>query len=127
MRPGALLLVEDNVDDVYLTRRILHKAGVEVITVAGDGQEALEMLLPDALPLPDMVIIDLRLPRVSGLKLLAELRRQERTMALPVFILTSSDDPNDREACLKLGALAFLSKPLELNDLQQVLCGLSPA
>ncbi|MBP1729031.1 MAG: putative response regulator [Deltaproteobacteria bacterium] len=127
MRPGSVLLVEDNVDDVYLTRRILHKAGVEVITVAGDGQEALEMLLPDALPLPGMVIIDLRLPRVSGLKLLAELRRQERTMALPVLILTSSDDPNDREACLKLGALAFLSKPLELNDLQQVFCGLSPA
>jgi CheY-like chemotaxis protein len=127
MRPGSVLLVEDNVDDVYLTRRILHKAGIEVITVAGDGQEALEMLLPDALPLPDMVIIDLRLPRVSGLKLLAELRRQERTMALPVLILTSSDDPNDREACLKLGALAFLSKPLELNDLQQVFCGLSPA
>ena len=127
MRPGALLLVEDNVDDVYLTRRILHKAGVEVITVAGDGQEALEMLLPDALPLPDMVIIDLRLPRVSGLKLLAELRRQERTMSLPVLILTSSDDPNDREACLKLGVLAFLSKPLELNDLQQVLDRLSPA
>ena len=127
MRPGSVLLVEDNVDDVYLTRRILHKAGVEVITVAGDGQEALEMLLPDALPLPGMVIIDLRLPRVSGLKLLAELRRQERTMALPVLILTSSDDPNDREACLKLGALAFLSKPLEMNDLQQVLCGLSPA
>jgi len=126
MRPGSVLLVEDNVDDVYLTRRILHKAGVEVITVAGDGQEALEMLLPDALPLPGMVIIDLRLPRVSGLKLLAELRRQERTMALPVLILTSSDDPNDREACLKLGALAFLSKPLELNDLQQVFCGLSP-
>ena len=126
MRPGSVLLVEDNVDDVYLTRRILHKAGVEVITVAGDGQEALEMLLPDALPLPGMVIIDLRLPRVSGLKLLAELRRQERTMALPVLILTSSDDPNDREACLKLGVLAFLSKPLELHDLQQVLCGLSP-
>jgi len=127
MRPGSVLLVEDNVDDVYLTRRILHKAGVEVITVAGDGQEALEMLLPDALPLPGMVIIDLRLPRVSGLKLLAELRRQERTMDLPVLILTSSDDPNDREACLKLGALAFLSKPLELNDLQQVLDRLSPA
>jgi two-component system, response regulator len=126
MRPGSVLLVEDNVDDVYLTRRILQKAGFEVITVAGDGQEALEMLLPGELLLPDMVIIDLRLPRVSGLKLLAELRQKERTMALPVLILTSSDDPNDREACLKLGALAFLSKPLELNDLHQVLCGLAP-
>ena len=48
-------------------------------------------------------------------------------MALPVLILTSSDDPNDREACLKLGVLAFLSKPLELSDLQQVLGGLSPS
>jgi CheY-like chemotaxis protein len=126
MKPRAALLVEDNVDDVFLTRRILQKAGIEDITVANDGQEALDMLLPGELPLPDMVIIDLRLPRISGLKLLTELRRAERTMALPVLILTSSDDPNDREACLKLGVLAFLGKPLELNDLHQVLCGLSP-
>jgi len=121
MRPNSVYLVEDNSDDAFLTTRILHKAGFEAITVASDGQEAIELLLNRELLLPALVIIDLRLPVLSGLKVLSELRRQEKTMALPVIILTSSDDPKDREACLSLGALAFLRKPLELNDLQQAL------
>jgi len=91
-----------------------------VIRVACDGQEALNMLLMSGEPLPEMLILDLRLPKIDGLKVFAELRRQERTRSLPVLILTSSDDPEDREACLRLGALAFLIKPLELNDLKQL-------
>jgi len=121
MMPESILLVEDNIDDQFLTRRILRKAGINVIRVANDGQEALNLLLTPGEQLPEMLILDLRLPRVDGLKVFVELRRQKRTMALPVLILTSSDDPMDREACLKLGAIAFLIKPLELNSLQQLL------
>jgi len=121
MIPESVLLVEDNIDDRFLTRRILRKAGINEVRVANDGQEALNLLLTPGEPLPEMLILDLRLPRVDGLKVFIELRRQERTMALPVLILTSSDDPMDREACLKLGAMAFLVKPLELNRLQQLL------
>jgi len=120
MMPRSVLLVEDNIDDEFLARRVLRKAGITVIRVARDGQEALDMLLTSGEPLPEMLILDLRLPKVDGLKVFAELRRQERTMSLPVLILTSSDDPEDREACLRLGALAFLIKPLELNDLKQL-------
>lgn len=123
MMPSSVLLVEDNIDDKFLAKRTLHKAGINMIRVAGDGQEALNLLLASEEPLPDMLILDLRLPRIDGLKVFAELRRQKRTMALPVLILTSSDDPRDREACLNLGAIAFLVKPLELADLQQVLSG----
>jgi len=121
MIPESVLLVEDNIDDRFLTRRILRKAGINEVRVANDGQEALNLLLTPGELLPEMLILDLRLPRVDGLKVFIELRRQERTMALPVLILTSSDDPMDREACLKLGAMAFLVKPLELNRLQQLL------
>lgn len=119
--PQSVLLVEDNIDDNFLTKRILRKAGIGLIRVASDGQEALNILLAPGEPLPEMLILDLRLPKIDGLKVFAELRRQKRTMSLPVLILTSSDDPNDRETCIKLGAIAFLTKPLELKDFQQVL------
>lgn len=120
MMPKAVMLVEDNGDDTFLARRILHKAGVNKISVVSDGQEALNILLNSGEPLPDVLILDLRLPRVDGMKVFAALRRQERTRLLPVLILTSSDDPRDREACLNLGAIAFLIKPLELTALQRV-------
>ena len=115
------MLVEDNIDDKFLTQRILHKAGINSIRVAGDGQEALNILLTSGEPLPELLILDLRLPKTDGLKVFAELRRQERTKALPVLILTSSDDPADRETCFKLGAIDFLIKPLELSELKQLL------
>ena len=115
------MLVEDNIDDEFLAMRTLRKAGIVEVSVAHDGQEALNMLLTAGQPLPEMLILDLRLPRVDGLKLFAALRSHERTKALPVIVLTSSDDPRDREACLKLGAMAFFTKPLELDCLQRLL------
>jgi len=112
--PKSVLMVEDNSDDVFLTKRVLRKAGITAIRVASDGQEALDILLNSAEPLPELVLLDLRLPKVNGLKVLAEIRRNPRTMALPVLVLSSSEDPRDREACRKHGVIAFLYKPLEL-------------
>jgi CheY-like chemotaxis protein len=120
MLPKSVLLVEDNSDDRFLTERILRKAGIDLIKEANDGQEALDILLKPDETLPEMVILDLRLPRVDGLKVFAELRSQERSMELPVLVLTSSNDPIDRETCLKLGSIAYLTKPLELSSLQQL-------
>lgn len=114
MLPESVLLVEDNSDDVFLTSRVLRKAGITAVRVASDGQEALDILLGPAEPLPGLVILDLRMPRISGLKVLAEIRRNKRTMALPVLVLSSSEDPRDREVSLQHGVLAFLNKPLEL-------------
>lgn len=115
------MLVEDNLDDEFLTKRTLRKAGINSISVAGDGQEALNILLTSGEPLPELLILDLRLPRIDGLKVFAELRRHERTRALPVLILTSSDDPEDRETCFKLGAIDYLIKPLEFSEFQRLL------
>jgi len=115
------MLVEDNIDDQFLAQRTLRKAGINSIRVAGDGQEALNILLAPGEPLPELLILDLRLPKTDGLKVFAELRRQEKTRALTVLILTSSDDPEDRETCFKLGAIAYLTKPLELSELKRLL------
>lgn len=117
MMPESVLLIEDNIDDIFLTKRVLRKAGIAAIRVAGDGQEALDMLLTSAEPLPDLLILDLRLPKINGLKVLAEIRRNKRTMALPVLVLSSSEDPRDRDACLHHGVIAFLNKPLELPQM----------
>lgn len=118
MMPRSVLLVEDNLDDIFLTKRILRKAGIDSVRVATDGQEALDMLLKSAELLPELVILDLRLPKINGLKVFGEIRRNKLTMALPVLVLTSSEDPRDREASINLGALAFCNKPLELSDLR---------
>lgn len=120
MMPKSVLLVEDNIDDEFIARRILRKAGISAIEVAGDGQKALDLLLAPGAILPELVILDLRLPKISGLDIFAELRRQKRTISLPVLVLTSSDDPKDREVCMKLGAVDYLIKPIELGDLQRL-------
>lgn len=120
MIPRSVLLVEDNIDDKFLAMRVLRKAGIEQISVASDGQETLNQLLACDKKLPDLLILDLRIPGIDGLKVFSELRRQERTRPLPVLVLTSSDDPRDRDTCFSLGALAFLSKPLELASLLQL-------
>lgn len=120
MMPKSVLLVEDNADDVFITKRILRKAGIESVRTAGDGREALQLLLASDEPLPELLILDLRLPLISGINVLADLRRAERTMTLPVLILASSEDPLDRETCIRLGVLAYLHKPLELPDLQRI-------
>jgi len=121
MMPRSVMLVDDNIDDVFLTNRTLRKAGIDAVRVAGDGQEALDMLLAPEEPLPELLILDLRLPKIHGLKVFTEIRRNNRTMALPVLILSSSEDPKDRETCFKLGAIAFLNKPLEISSFQQLL------
>lgn len=119
MTSRPILLVEDNSDDEYLALRTLRKMGFENVSVAHDGQEAVDVLLGDeqtglrpSEPPPALVLLDLRLPKFDGLEVLNRLRHAERTMYLPVYILTSSEDPHDREACLRLGARAILSKPL---------------
>ena len=84
MMPRSVILVEDNIDDAFLTKRTLRKAGIEAIRVASDGQEALDLLEASGEALPELLILDLRLPKIHGLKLFAEIRRNKRTMALPV-------------------------------------------
>jgi CheY-like chemotaxis protein len=117
----VILLVEDNPDDEALTLRALRKANVRnEVVVAHDGVEALEYLLgrnapsrPGVALLPQVVLLDLKLPRVDGLEVLRRLRENERTRFLPVVILTSSNEEEDRIAGYKLGANSYVRKPVE--------------
>jgi len=119
-----MLLVEDNPQDEMLTVRALRKAHLSNrIDVACDGQQALDYLFrvgkyasregPD---LPAVVLLDIGLPRLSGLEVLERLRADERTKLLPVVILTSSDEENDRFTSYKNGCNSFVRKPVEFAE-----------
>ena len=114
-----VLVVEDNPDDVELTLRALRRMGLtNTVRVARDGVEALELLLGDGTsrpPLPRVVLLDLKLPRVGGLEVLARLREEERTRTLPVVVLTSSREEPDVRKAYALGVNSYVVKPVEFE------------
>jgi two-component system response regulator len=113
--------VEDNPDDVDLTLRALRKSEVRcTVDVAADGEEALHYLLgPDPKALPAFVLLDLKLPKVSGHEVLARIRSDERTRLLPVVVLTSSREPEDLERSYALGANSYVRKPVDFDAFQR--------
>jgi two-component system response regulator len=114
-----VLVVEDNPDDVELTLRALRRMNLtNPVRVARDGVEALEILLGDGTtrpPLPRVVLLDLKLPRVGGLEVLARLREEERTRMLPVVVLTSSREEPDVKKAYALGVNSYVVKPVEFE------------
>jgi len=116
-----ILLVEDNPDDVILTKRAMKKAGiVNQIQVAVDGAQALEILLgPDAGPLPSLVLLDLKLPKVDGLEVLRTLRENPRTEFLPIVILTTSREQTDLVQGYRLRANSYIRKPVSFPEFVQ--------
>lgn len=120
----VILLIEDNPDDEALTIRALRKNNImnEVI-VAHDGAEALEYLFctgpyaeRDPEQLPQVVLLDLKLPKVDGLEVLRQLRANEPTEFLPVVILTTSNEDQDRLAGYSLGANSYVRKPVDFGE-----------
>lgn len=123
-----VLLVEDNADDEFLSRWVLNKAGIEHIAVASDGREALEMLYGAdgaAGTLPDLMILDLQLPKLDGREVLRRVREDAVTEHLPVLVLTSSEDVGDKELCRQLGIVDFVSKPLKVDVLREIIGGIA--
>jgi two-component system response regulator len=119
---GKILLVEDNPDDAALTMRALksHNITNEVV-VARDGVEAIEYLLgPGAVPAVvqslAVVLLDLKLPKLTGLEVLQRIRADERTRLLPVVILTSSDEERDVIDGYRLGANSYVRKPVDFVE-----------
>ena len=108
-----LLLVEDDDLDVMNVHRALAQASeVASITVASDGIEALALLRSGQLVMERLVlVVDLRMPRMSGLDLLKALREDPRLKRLPTVVLTTSDDPHDRDQAFCLGAAGYFVKP----------------
>jgi two-component system response regulator len=122
VNPGKILLVEDNPDDAALTMRALksHNITNEVV-VARDGVEAIEYLLgPGAVPAVvqslAVVLLDLKLPKLTGLEVLQRIRADERTRLLPVVILTSSDEERDVIDGYRLGANSYVRKPVDFVE-----------
>jgi Response regulators consisting of a CheY-like receiver domain and a winged-helix DNA-binding domain len=119
----TILLVEDNRDDEELTLRALRKSNIKnEVIVARDGEEALDVLFgqgsfnsSDADFLPAVVLLDLKLPKVSGIEVLREIRSHPRTHRLPVVILTSSKEERDLAAAYDLGANSYLYKPVDFE------------
>jgi two-component system response regulator len=116
-----ILLVEDNQSDVDLTRRALEKARIlNELVVASDGVEALEYLEKGASQpsweMPAMILLDLKLPKVSGIDVLRRIRENQCLRRLPVVILTSSKDEQDLAAGYDLGVNSYIRKPVDFNQ-----------
>ncbi|MBA3817473.1 MAG: response regulator [Deltaproteobacteria bacterium] len=118
-----LLLVEDDDLDVMNVHRALAQAPeVASITVARDGIEALKLLRAGELPTERLIlVIDLRMPRMSGIDMLKELRGDARLKRIPAVVLTTSDDPQDREAAYGLGAAGYFVKPAAPGKFRQIM------
>ncbi|HEV3039425.1 MAG TPA: response regulator [Candidatus Angelobacter sp.] len=124
MLDKPILLVEDNADDEALTIRALKKHHIKnEIIVAHDGVEAIDYLFGtgshagrDLSRMPEVVLLDLKLPKLDGLDVLRKLRSDERTKLLPVVILTSSNEDQDRLKSYGLGANSFVRKPVVFDQ-----------
>jgi CheY-like chemotaxis protein len=124
MKNKIILLVEDNPNDVELTKRALKKNNLlNEVVVAEDGVEALDYLFgtgeyegKDKMPLPTLILLDLKLPRVDGLEVLREIRQNPRTKLLPVVVLTSSKEDQDLINSYNLGANSYIRKPVDFKQ-----------
>jgi two-component system response regulator len=120
----TILLVEDNPDDEALTLRALQKNNIRnEVVVAHDGAEAIDYLFGTGTftgrnieVLPQVVLLDLKLPKLDGLSVLRKLRADPRTKLLPIVILTSSIEEQDRLSGYDLGANSYVRKPVDFNQ-----------
>lgn len=127
-RRNEILLVEDNPADAELTLRALRKNNLaNRIHLARDGEEALDFLFCrgayEARALdatPDLILLDLKLPKVDGLEVLRELKADARTRPIPVVILTSSKEEGDLVSSYRLGVNSYIQKPVNFAEFQDV-------
>jgi two-component system response regulator len=127
MSDKAILLVEDNRDDIELTKLALSRQGISCeVIVARNGVQALDYLFArgdhanrDPSEMPVLVLLDLKLPKVSGLDVLKQIRADPRTRLLPVVVLTSSLEERDLLQSYSLGANSYIQKPVDFDQFKE--------
>ena len=121
MSPIRILLVEDSPEDVLFFKRAAAKAGLRCsLEVVANGQLAIDRLSAGALPRPTHILLDLKMPLVSGLEVLAWIRSHPAVATLPVIVLTSSQLSSDSSRAHELGVDAFLVKPVSSKALLEI-------
>jgi CheY-like chemotaxis protein len=128
-RPITILLVEDNLQDIEITRRALAKGRVgNELMVVRNGEEALDYLHrrgkfqdPNASPRPGMILLDLNLPKVGGLEVLQQIKKDESLKAIPVIVLTVSQREEDIVRSYDLGVNTYIQKPVEFDNFMRVI------
>ena len=127
MKSKTILLIEDNPSDIDLTKRALEKGRIaNALMVVSDGQEALDYLFGtgeyagrDSSDFPALTLLDLKMPKVSGLDVLRRIRSDSRTRRMPVVILTSSREEQDIAAGYDLGVNSYILKPIDFEHFVQ--------
>jgi DNA-binding response OmpR family regulator len=120
-----IVIVEDNDPDVFMVREALEQAGLRFeLQVLDDGEKAVDLIErmdeDTAEPEPNLVLLDLNLPRKTGAEILSRLRRSNKLRQTPVIILTSSDSPKDRSETAQLGATHYFQKPSKLVEFMKL-------
>jgi CheY-like chemotaxis protein len=112
-----ILLVEDDPDHELLTIRALKRSNIaNDVKVARDGEEAINMLFAEGAQQPQVILLDLKLPKLDGLEVLRRIRESPATRMLPVVVLTSSDEERDLVRSYQLGVNSYIRKPVNFND-----------
>lgn len=127
-----ILLVEDNMNDAELTIRALKKKNLANNLVhLKDGAQALDFIFAkgeyagrDVSNIPKVILLDLKMPKVNGMEVLAQVRADERTKKIPVVVLTSSKEDPDVSECYKLGANSYIVKPVEFDNFHEAVTSL---
>lgn len=117
----SFLLVDDDPDDTFLFGEVLGDVAPSVVlSTAANGQEALEQLKGSS-SLPDLIFLDLNMPRMGGVECLTTLKGDEELSRVPVIIYTTSSQSKDIEECIQKGAVCFITKPSNIKELSEIL------
>jgi CheY-like chemotaxis protein len=128
--PTNVLLVEDSSGDVRLMREALREANTQVVlNVVSDGAEAMQFLRLEGhyagAPRPDLILLDLNVPKIDGRKVLALIKGDDRLKTIPTLVLTTSQSEADIVMCYQLQANCFLNKPVQLEEFYQLVSSIS--
>lgn len=125
-RPGSILLVEDDPDDAYLTREALYRHNPDIhLSVIDNGRTALLSLRDGRTREPDLVLLDLNLPGMSGSEVLAEIKSDPQLRGIPVVILTTSSSPRDVERSYQQLANCYVTKPKDIATFREIVARLA--